>query len=152
MRSKAVCAALVVAALAAGSVRPAAGQALASLAAVSAGVTTTAVKPASGCWGCAQAEVVSWCEGGFNPGYWNCSSSSGYCSVSSPGCGGGAMLPLDPDGATQYVSRGARIGVEAELLDRGLAVRRNCDGVIVARHQSPENIATVRTLTGSLTL
>ncbi len=152
MRSKAVGAALMVAALAMVSSQPAAGQALASLAAAGSSASATVLKPAAGCWGCVQAEVVSWCEGGFRPGYWNCNSSGGYCSVSSPGCGGGGLLPLDPDGATQYVSRGALIGVEVDLVERGLAVRRNCDGVIVARHQSPESIADVRTRTGSLTL
>ncbi|HXI19868.1 MAG TPA: hypothetical protein VNH46_02205, partial [Gemmatimonadales bacterium] len=70
--------------------------------------------------------------------------------LSSPGCGGGAALPLDPDGSTQYVSRGSRLGI---LAARGAsAEKRNCEGVVVALRQSSGDIERVRTRTGSLTL
>jgi hypothetical protein len=75
------------------------------------------------------------------------------CGVSSPGCGAGAMLPLDPDGASQYVSRGSAIGLTTVLADvGGPPIRRNCEGVVVARYQAPDNIQDVRARTGSLTL
>lgn len=131
--------------------RPAAAQGLASLAAASADATTLEKKP--GCWGCIQAGGAPACSGGHSPGYFNCNSVFGTpCNFSSPGCGGSAMMPLDPDGGAQYVSRGSRLGVQVIVLAGDPSERRNCDGVVVARVQSPDDIAGVRTRTGALTL
>jgi hypothetical protein len=130
----------------------AAGQSLASIAAA-ATAGSASVQKSPGCWGCGAIEGITYCQGGHVPGYFNCATNwSSTCSLSSSGCGGGASLPLDPDGATQYVSRGAVLGVEAALVENGRTVKRNCDGVIVARHQTSDNIASVRARTASLTL
>lgn len=115
-----------------------------------AGVATT--MQLAGCWGCERTEGVAFCSGIKGGGYWNCVGGGLTCSMSSPGCGGGASIPLDPDGATQYVSRGAATGLQAVLEKSDTPSRRNCEGVIVARYQTPENIATVRAITGSLSL
>ena len=155
MKRMVLCAAILCAVLQFGASAPASAQALASMAAVgSVGGTTT--KTAAGCWGCGNGGMgLSVCEGGHVPGFWNCTggfNTTNNCNLSSPGCGGGAAIPLDPDGATQYVSRGAAIGLEAAMAETGTPVKRNCEGVIVARHQTPENIAVVRARTGSLAL
>jgi hypothetical protein len=148
-------AAILCAALHLSTATPASGQALASIAAVG-GTGATTAKTAAGCWGCGNGgQGMAVCEGGFVPGYWNCQGGFGTtnnCSLSSPGCGAGASLPLDPDGATQYVSRGAAIGLEAVMAETGTAVKRNCEGVIVARYQTPDNVATVRARTSLLAL
>lgn len=150
-----LCAAILCVAIHFGTAAPASAQALASIAAVGSVAGTTA-KTAAGCWGCGNGgQGLSVCEGGFVPGYWNCTGGFGTgnnCGLSSPGCGAGAALPLDPDGATQYVSRGAAIGLEAAMAEAGTSVKRNCEGVIVARYQTPANIAVVRARTGSLAL
>jgi hypothetical protein len=106
----------------------------------------------AGCWNCTEAGQVYNCTGGHTVGYWNCSLSLTGCNRSSPGCGGSASIPVDLDGAAQYVSRGA---FSPQLTGTGPAVpgeERNCDGVVVARHQSPDNIASVRTRTAVLSL
>ena len=150
-----LCAATLCAALQVSAAAPASAQALASIAAVGSVGTTTARK-AAGCWGCSDGgQGLSVCEGGYVPGYWNCHGgfdTPNNCSLSSPGCGGGAAIPLDPDGATQYVSRGAAIGLEAAMAEAGTSLKRNCEGMIVARYQTPDNIALVRARTGSLAL
>ena len=133
-----------------GAPPPAQAQTLASLAATAATAPAANAEQQPGCWGCFLAMYYAACSGGFSPGYWNCSSGGNYCVLSSPGCGGGAALPLDPDGSTQFVSRGSRLGVMAA---RGAsAERRNCEGVVVALRQSSADIERVRTRTGSLTL
>lgn len=125
--------------------------------------TTVAPAPASGtsalpagCWACARQEVwggyIDYCVGGQNPGWWNCVGGGGHCHTSSPGCGGGAALPVDVDGASQYVSVGAMLEVMARAPDAPGDVRRNCDGLIVARNQSAADIAAVRDRTGVLSL
>jgi len=87
------------------------------------------------------------------PGFYNCTANMiDTCQTSSPGCGAGASLPLDPDGSTQYVSRGSRLGVPVLASDGGPPVRRNCEGVVVARAQTSDDIASVRSRTGTLTL
>ncbi|MBK6423158.1 MAG: hypothetical protein IPF77_13285 [Gemmatimonadetes bacterium] len=128
---------------------PAQGQVTASLAAVHANL---AVEKKAGCWGCANTFPVSICIGGQAPGYWNCIQTMfGGCTPSSPGCGAGAMLPLDADGATQYVSRGQAMAVTTGLsADR--PEYRNCEGILVARWQDGMQIANVRSRTATLTL
>ncbi len=134
------------------AVMPARAQVTASLAAVTGMAGATTLEKTPGCWGCAYPSTGGVCVGGFVPGYWNCTQVFGNsCSVSSPGCGAGASLPLDPDGATQYVSRGRVLGIEA-----GLTIEspdfRNCVGAIVARRQGPDQFAAVRDRTATLTL
>jgi hypothetical protein len=134
---------------------PAEAQTLASIGAV--GIASTgAAEKTPGCWGCYSTPMgYTQCIGGVVPGYWNCANTTIWntgCQTSSPGCGQGAMLPLDPDGAVQYVSRGAAIGLGPALEQAGENVRRNCEGVVVARFQAPDNIAAVRVGTTTLTL
>jgi hypothetical protein len=62
------------------------------------------------------------------------------------------MVMLDPDGATQYVSRGSFMGIPVAVDEDSPNLRRNCTGLIVARSQSPDDIQDVRTRTGILTL
>jgi hypothetical protein len=131
----------------------ASAQSLASIAAASATTTAAAEKVGPGCWGCEIFGTSKVCQGGNVPGYFNCSPQlANTCWLSSPGCGAGAALPLDPDGSTQYVSRGSRLGVPVVTEAGAPAVRRNCEGVVVARRQSPDDITRVRIRTGSLTL
>ncbi len=114
------------------------------------GVTT--MTAGFGCWVCGGAEAAQYCTGGRG-GSWNCSTSwNGLCNLSSPGCGSSGMLPLDPDGAAQYVSREGPNDPALRFTGGGPPVRRNCEGVIVARFQAPDNIDEVRSRTGSLTL
>lgn len=134
------------------AVTPARAQVTASLAAVTGMAGATTLEKTPGCWGCAYPSTGGLCVGGFVPGYWNCTQVFGNsCSLSSPGCGAGASLPLDPDGATQYVSRGRVLGIEAELTIAATEFR-NCEGAIVARRQAPDQIAVVRDRTATLTL
>lgn len=135
------------------STREVTGQSLASVSAAGIAASAVTVEKSPGCWGCGAIEGVTFCQGGHVPGYYNCNASwSGNCNLSSGGCGGGTSLPIDPDGATQYVSRGAALGVEAAMIEAGTQLKRNCDGVIVARHQTSANVASVRARTGALTL
>jgi hypothetical protein len=117
------------------------------------GGAVTQMKPTFGCWICTTVMGFGVCNGGV-PGYWNCTTNwSSTCGLSSPGCGAGAMLPLDLDGASQYVSRGSAIGLSRELGEGGgPPIQRNCEGVVVARYQAPDNIASVRSRTGTLAL
>jgi hypothetical protein len=147
MRSLALAALLVVLALITTS-RPASAQGLASIAAAS--VATGSMEKTPGCWGCATMAGLSYCAGGYSPGYFNCVGGV-TCTVSSPGCGAGASLPVDLDGASQYVSRGSLLGVPVAY-QGGPAVKRNCEGVVVARTQSPDDITAVRIRTGLLSL
>jgi hypothetical protein len=106
-----------------------------------------------GCWDCLEIQIVSVCSGGAVPGYWNCSVNGlGRCTVSGAGCGVSLTVPVDPDGSTQYVSRGAAL--DAPRLDGGGGglTRRNCDGVIIARQQGQAAIAAVRADTDALAL
>lgn len=130
---------------------PARAQAVSSLAMVGATSSATDItKP--GCWGCAHREIGGVCDGGFVPGWWNCTNTMAGCSLSSPGCGAGASLPLDADGASQYVSRGVLLGLDVAMAEAGEATRVNCEGVIVARHQDPAAVALVRARSAALTL
>jgi hypothetical protein len=116
------------------------------------GGPSTQAKTGQGCWVCGWTNLGTYCTGGV-PGDWNCTVTfPNGCSTSSPGCGAGAMLPLDPDGSAQYVSRGSAIGLTAVLSVTDTPIRRNCEGVMVARYQAPDNIASVRAHTGSLSL
>jgi hypothetical protein len=117
------------------------------------GGVTTMARPGQGCWVCVIVNGAGYCTGGV-PGDWNCNVAfGGGCQTSSPGCGAGAMLPLDLDGAAQYVSRGSAIGLTTVLAEGGgPPIRRNCEGVMVARYQAPENITGIRARTGSLSL
>ena len=115
--------------------------------------TPASAQRRGGCWGCTQIWGEWVCTGGFPAGSFNCSHNGNTtCALSSPGCGGGGMLPIDPDGASQYVSRGAATGIEVAMEEKGIPVKRNCDGVVVARHQSIENIAAIRARTETLEL
>lgn len=134
------------------SARQATAQSLASLAAASA-ATSTVEKAGAGCWGCEGMGGWQVCRGGAVPGYYNCIATVlQTCQLSSPGCGAGAALPVDPDGSTQYVSRGSFLAVPVMLHDGDPPVRRNCEGVVVARKQTSDDIRSVRIRTGSLTL
>jgi len=134
------------------AVRPATAQSLAALAAANT-ATSLMEKTGAGCWGCESFGGWQICHGGEVPGYYNCSSTVlNTCRLSSPGCGAGAALPLDPDGSAQYVSRGSLLGVQVALHDGDPPVRRNCEGVVVARKQTSDDILSVRIRTGSLTL
>lgn len=132
---------------------PATAQGLAAVSAATSSIASmTMEKTGAGCWGCAQTMGMGTCIGGQVPGYFNCFISGMRCNVSSPGCGAGAQLPLDPDGSSQYVSRGSKLGIPVTAEDGQLAVRRNCEGVVVARAQTLADIGVVRTRTGTLTL
>ena len=116
------------------------------------GGESSALVEKAGCWDCLQFFQIYYCAGGQVPGYWNCFVSYTGCNRSGSGCGGSASIPVDLDGAAQYVSRGAlrppRAADGPALPDE----ERNCDGVVVARDQSPDNIALVRTRTAALSL
>lgn len=130
--------------------RAASAQSFASLAATSLSATTT---QKAGCWDCEQVGSVKVCRGGYPGGYWNCTYGAlGNCQPSSPGCGVQGALPLDPDGSAQYVSRSSKMNLLAVAEDGGPPVRRNCEGVVVARKQTSNDIESVRMRTGSLTL
>ena len=131
---------------------PAHSQVVASLAAALPSAASIALRPEAGCWACLGSSMGMYCAGGQVPGYWNCTYTIIGCTPSSPGCGAGAALPVDLDGATQYVSRGAAAGVTQALAASGDPVRRNCDGVVVARFQTPASIVGVRSRTESLSL
>jgi hypothetical protein len=132
------------------SSRPVAAQGLSALAAAAA---TASMEKTPGCWACREAGGGPVCEGGHKPGFYNCIAVFGTpCQPSSAGCGASASMPLDPDGATQYVSRGSRMGVPVIVQAGDPPERRNCDGVVVARVQSPDDIQSVRARTGTLTL
>lgn len=131
--------------------RPASAQGLASLAAAS--IATTSLEKTPGCWDCGTTAGMATCMGGQVPGYYNCVTSvMGGCQVSSPGCGAGASLPVDLDGATQYVSRGSLLEIPVINKEGDPPVRRNCEGVVVARTQSSDDIRSVRSRTGTLSL
>ncbi len=150
MRMKSLIVLLGLILLLAGSPRVASAQSLASLAAANA---VTAVEKHPGCWGCGVYMGMSVCQGGFVPGAFNCTSGlANGCTLSSPGCGGGAALPIDPDGATQYVSRGSLLVEQVVFHDGDPPVRRNCEGIVVARKQTSDDIKSVRNRTGTLTL
>lgn len=132
--------------------RPVSAQGLSSLAAAMA-TNTAALEKKAGCWGCGKLGDAPICEGGYNPGYFNCQTVWGICTVTSAGCGSpppNAML--DPDGATQYVSRASHLAMSLGAETDDPTVRRNCIGLIVARSQSAGDIADVRTRTGILSL
>jgi hypothetical protein len=132
--------------------RSVAAQSLASLAAANS-ATSAVEKAGPGCWGCGIFGGWQICKGGMVPGYYNCIATVlDTCQTSSPGCGGMAAVPLDPDGSTQYVSRGSLLGVPVSVHDGDPPVRRNCEGVVVARLQTSGDITAVRIRTGSLTL
>ncbi len=133
----------------------AAQQALAGPLAAQTAATATLAEKQPGCWGCQTGYGgFGYCTGGIVPGYWNCSYGFdlGTCQPSSPGCGAGAALPLDPDGSTQYVSRAPASGVFASIPPGEDAVIRNCDGVIVARRFTDLEISEARSRTASLAL
>lgn len=134
------------------SATPATAQVTGSLAAVAGMASATTLEKQAGCWGCAYPSTGGVCVGGFVPGYWNCTQMiTNSCATSSPGCGAGASLPLDPDGASQYVSRGQVLGIDVALTSE-VPEFRNCEGTIVARRQAPDQIAAVRDRTATLTL
>jgi hypothetical protein len=130
-------------------------QGLAALAVASSttgGGESSAVEKQPGCWGCDQWGQVYRCLGGFVPGSWNCHLSYTGCELSSPGCGSSGAIPVDLDGAAQYVSRAVMRLEQAAGESPAPGEERNCDGVVVARRQSPDNIAAVRTRTAALSL
>lgn len=151
MRRKLSGLAALIAVLSIVTARSAPAQGLASVAAAS--LATATVEKTPGCWGCGSLAGSAMCQGGQVPGYYNCSvTMTDTCQLSSPGCGAGAALPVDPDGAAQYVSRGSLLGVPVAYEEGEPPVRRNCEGVVVARSQSPDDIRTVRIRTGTLSL
>jgi hypothetical protein len=132
-------------------------QGLASLAVATTSATTgsgasTALVEKAGCWDCTIFVQVYKCTGGQVPGYWNCNVSWSGCNRSGAGCGGSASVPVDLDGAAQYVSRAVMRLQAGDPTIQPVAEDRNCDGVLVARLQSPDNIAAVRTSTAALSL
>ena len=116
-----------------------------------AGATST-LQPKPGCWDCTEFGQIFYCGGGYSVGYWNCSVGYTGCNRSSYGCGGHASVPVDLDGAAQYVSRAVLEVREASQPLAAPGEDRNCDGIVVARRQSPDNIVSVRTRTAALTL
>jgi hypothetical protein len=82
----------------------------------------------SGCWGC-HFFFGNQCDKDQPQGYWNCNWSpwSG-ANCTSPGCGGGSgSIPVGADGVFIYASTGTTDGLD------GGVVKRECDGVVVAR-------------------
>jgi hypothetical protein len=135
-----------------GTSRPASAQGLSSLAAAMAS-NTAALEKKAGCWGCGKFGDSPVCEGGFNPGFFNCQTVWNVCTVTSGGCGTPpGLVMIDPDGATQYVSRGSHLAMFVGAESDDASVRRNCIGLIVARNQSAGDIADVRNRTGILSL
>ena len=123
----------------------------ASAAATGADASASLVEKA-GCWDCQQFVQIFYCQGGNSVGFWNCWVSWTGCNRSSSGCGGSASIPVDLDGAAQYVSRSMIRPLPAVDTPPAPVEERNCDGVVVARQQSPDNIAAVRTRTAVLFL
>lgn len=82
----------------------------------------------SGCWGCFSPWLGNDCKENQPQGSWNCTWNwldGAHCS--SPGCGGGASIPLGVDGSALYASW-------SESADENNAlIRRPCDGVLIAR-------------------
>lgn len=133
------------------SARPATAQGLASVVAANAATAATTTVEKANCYGCGVLMGIQFCQGGYTQGYSSCTSTfMNLCGLASPGCGAGAALPVDPDGASQYVSRGSLLGVLASA--DSPPTRLNCEGVVVARDQSPDDIMTVRSRTGTLSL
>jgi hypothetical protein len=134
-----------------GTSRAAEAQGLASLAApASASSMTVDKQPA--CWGCIQLVGIGACQSGHDPGFLRCSTTFvATCAMSNP-CGSNALLPIDLDGAAQYVSRGSRLGIPVIMREGDPNVMRNCQGAMIARFQSPDEISDVRMRTGTLTL
>lgn len=133
--------------------KPVSAQGLSSLAAAMSAANGTALEKKAGCWGCGTLNGFRLCEGGYNPGFFNCQTTFGVCNTTSPGCGTPpGMVMLDPDGATQFVSRGSHLGVLVAVLASEPDVRRNCTGLIVARSQSADDIMDIRARTGTLSL
>ncbi|MEO8635131.1 MAG: hypothetical protein ABI587_07630 [Gemmatimonadales bacterium] len=126
--------------------------ALAVATSTSGGGESSALREKAGCWDCVTAGQVYNCMGGQVPGYWNCSVTLYGCNRSSSGCGHSASIPVDIDGAAQYVSRNVIRLQESSEEPGEPGEERNCDGVIVARQQSPDNIAAVRNRTAALSL
>jgi hypothetical protein len=136
-----------------GTSRPVEAQGLASLAAAASG-STMAVDKQPVCWGCWDMQnMPSMCRVSGGSGFTNCQPNFGGAGCRmTVGCGSSALLPVDLDGATQYVSRGSRLGVPVMQEEGDPDVRRNCKGVVIARFQTPDAIAQVRSSTGTLTL
>lgn len=133
------------------SARPVTAQGLASVAAANAAAATAAVEKTKSCFACGVLMGIPYCQGGNAQGFSACASTFlNLCNTSGPGCGAAAALPVDPDGASQYVSRGSLLGVLASA--DSPPTRQNCEGVVVARNQSPDEITTVRSRTGTLSL
>lgn len=134
------------------SPRPATAQGLASVVAANAAASaTSSAEKAPICYICGSMMGVRYCQGGNAQGFNDCGTSFPIlCITISPGCGGGMGLLLDPDGASQYVSRGSLLGVLASA--DSPPIRQNCEGVVVARVQSSDEILTVRNRTGTLSL
>jgi hypothetical protein len=134
--------------------RQAQAQGLASLAAA-ASSNAMAVEKTPTCWVCLAMEgLPKMCAAGSGPGSAaRCSAvfGGGSCSMSQT-CAISAVQPVDPDGASQYVSRGREWGTLAGYREGAPDVERNCQGVVVARYQTPDAIAQVRNTTSSLTL
>jgi hypothetical protein len=142
------------AALVLGSTPLAAQNSLAATVAAQRAAAKAITELSQGCWACSVSiHALVLCVGGQVPGYWNCSYTwAGTCMGSSSGCGAGASLPVDPDGSTQYVSRAPAAGVFASTSGDQPDLVRNCEGVVVARLQSPDEIEAFRARTASLTL
>lgn len=132
--------------------RPASAQGLSSLAAAMSSASSLSLEKKAGCWSCGKLGEVNLCEGGQVPGYYNCTASPFDCRATSSGCGGPITIQLDPDGGTQFVSRASHMGIPVVMLAGDPNVRRNCDGVVVARIQSSGDISEVRNRTGILSL
>ena len=121
----------------------AAGLTLALLAFAETGIGNA--EPTSGCWGCT---IVY--EGGQyhlgcgvqSPGFWNC---SGWCNLSSAGCGGQVLIPVDADGTMQYAV--LEVGGSRERI-----VRRPCDGILVARTMTEAVAAEMLGSTSTITI
>ncbi|HWA17070.1 MAG TPA: hypothetical protein VG817_11585, partial [Gemmatimonadales bacterium] len=105
------------------SSRPVQAQGLASLAAAASG-SSMAVEKTPTCWGCGYYGGPGFPTGlcqaggsGSNSGLKCESTMAGPCRFSGGACGSSALVPVDPDGTSQYVSRGSRLGLLVVMKD-----------------------------------
>lgn len=128
--------------------RPVAAQGLASLVATSASSTSVEKRT---CWGCTLVWGIGACVvGGGTNG--TCKTNFANACDLAGTCQSASLTPMDPDGASQSVSREGRLGTLVMMKEGDPEIRRDCAGVLVARFQSPDEIAAVRSQTGTLIL
>lgn len=144
--------AVAIAALVLSTPRSVRAQGLASLAAATSAASATAsVEKATTCKLCGQVMGIYTCTTGNDTGWKDCVSTLEQpCRMLLPDCKAGPALAVDADGASQFVSRGSLLGVLAS--DDSPPRQENCEGVVIARKQSSDDILAVRNRTGTLSL